>query len=334
MPIISVIIPVYNGEKTIRETIVSVINQTFTDWELIIINDGSQDKTLEIVENSQDSRIQIFSYPNSGQATSRNRGFSHSRGEFIAFLDADDLWTTDKLETQLQALQNNPQAVVSYSWSDCIDETGKFLRRGSHLTFSGDVFKNLLLINFLENGSNPLIRRQALTEVGEFESTLTPAEDWDMWLRLASRYHFIATPASQILYRVSANSSSGNIYKLEAGGVQVINRAFAQASDDLQYLKPQSLANLYKYLISKALEGQPERKRSLAASRFVWQAIINDPSLLQARVLLKVLLKIAITTLLPPQNAQALLTKTGNLANIQALHGYLKLDVSSITDNS
>lgn len=328
MPLISVITPVYNGEKTICETIFSVLNQTFTDWELIIINDGSQDGTLEIVESIQDFRIQIFSYPNSGQATSRNRGFSHSIGEYIAFLDADDLWTPDKLETQLQALQNNPQAAVSYSWSDSIDETGKFLRRGSHITLNGDIFKNLLLINFLENGSNPLIRRQALMEIGDFETSLTPAEDWDMWLRLATRYHFTAVPAAQILYRVSANSSSFNIFKLEAGGLQVINRASAVLPDEFQHLKRQSLANHYKYLINKALEGQPEKQRSLAASRFLWQAIINDPSFLKAGVIFKVLLKIVVTILLPSRIAQILLTKIGKLSDTQALYGYLQLDLS------
>src|SRR4028119_812278 len=112
MSLISVIIPVYNGEKTIQETIESVLNQTFTDFELIVINDGSQDATLEIVERIQDSRLKVLSYPNAGQAASRNRGLSHASGEYISFIDADDLWTPDKLEAQLRALQDNPQAAV------------------------------------------------------------------------------------------------------------------------------------------------------------------------------------------------------------------------------
>jgi glycosyltransferase involved in cell wall biosynthesis len=117
MPLISVIIPVYNGEKTIKETIEAVLNQTFSDFELIVINDGSQDSTLDIVSSIQEARIKVFSYPNAGQAISRNRGLSHACGEFIAFLDADDLWTPDKLEAQLKALQANPQAGVAYSWT-------------------------------------------------------------------------------------------------------------------------------------------------------------------------------------------------------------------------
>ncbi|MGA9380619.1 MAG: glycosyltransferase family A protein, partial [Phormidium sp.] len=137
MPLISVIIPAFNSEKTIRETIESVLHQTFSDFELIVINDGSTDAILEIVTSIKDPRIKVFSYPNTGVAASRNRGFSHSCGEFIAFLDADDLWTADKLEAQLKALQENPQAAVAYSWMDNIDESGKFFSSSFHITENG-----------------------------------------------------------------------------------------------------------------------------------------------------------------------------------------------------
>lgn len=334
MPLISVIIPVYNGEKTINETIESVLNQTFQDFELIVINDGSNDATLKIVESINDLRIKIFSYPNAGPNPARNRGISQANGEYISLIDADDLWVFDKLETQLQALQANPEVAVAYSWSDYIDESSKFLRRGSHISATGNVYQHLLLSNFLENGSNPLIRKQALVEVGGFHESLTHAEDWDMWLRLASRYHFMAVPSSQILYRVSRDSSSCNIYKLESGCLQVINQAFAQAPESLQYLKRYSLANLYKYLTSKALEGSVERSNGFTAARFLWQAIRNDPLLLRAPVLVKVLFKIAAIALFPSPVAQILLTKVGKLSDVQALYGYMQLDPSIINSKS
>ncbi len=318
MPLISVVIPVYNGEKTIRETIESVLNQTYRDFELIVINDGSQDATVEIVESIQDPRIKLLSYPNAGQAESRNRGVSHAVGKFIAFLDADDLWTPDKLEAQLKALQANPQAAVAYSWTNYIDESSQFLRQGSYVSAAGDVFKNLLVVNFLENGSNPLIRAQALAQVGGFDGSVTPAEDWDMWLRLATRYQFVAVPSPQILYRVSTSSSSANVFKLEAGCLPAIERAFDQAPT-LRYLKPTCLANIYKYLTFKALEGLPGRDRAIVALRFLWNASINDPSLFRRRIIWKVLLKIAIAILLPPQVAQELLTKRKQLANLDSL---------------
>jgi glycosyltransferase involved in cell wall biosynthesis len=324
MPLISVITPVYNGEKTIKETIESVLNQTFQDFELIVINDGSQDATVEIVKQVEDSRLKLFSYPNAGQATSRNRGVSQAVGKYIAFLDADDLWTADKLDAQLQTLQANPQAAVAYSWTNCIDESSQFLRRGSYITAIGDVYAKLLLINFLENGSNPLIRAEALAEVGEFDASLTPAEDWDMWLRLAAHYQFVVVPSPQVLYRVSANSSSSNISKLEASCLQVIERAFRDAPESLEHLKNLSLGNLYKYCTFKAIEGRYEQQQGLAAVRYLWHSVRYDPLLLRSRVIWKVLLKIATLVILPPQQAQALLTKFQRLFNTTTLLGYLQ----------
>ena len=326
MPLISVIIPVYNGERTIRETIESVFNQTFTNLELIVVNDGSQDATLEIVNSIQDPRLKVFSYPNARQAASRNRGFSHSTGEFIAFLDADDLWTPNKLESQLKALEDNPQAAVAYSWSHCIDEKGKFLREASHSTTNGDVYAKLLLCNFLDNGSNPLIRRQALIEVGGFDESLTPAEDWDMWLRLAARYHFVALPYPQILYRQSANSQSANLLPMASACVRVIEHNFNQAPASLQPLKRHSFANLYKYLIFRCFEQFPTRSRALVAAKFLWGAVSNDPSLLQRRVTWKVLVTIALVVLFSPQFAQRVIRKTKRLTALYTIILYMQLE--------
>ncbi len=303
MPLISVVIPVYNGEKTIRETINSVLNQTFTDFEIVIINDGSQDATSEIITSIKDDRIKLFSYSNSGVSASRNRGIASACGEFIAFLDADDLWTSDKLEAQLKALQDNPQAAVAYSWTDYIDESGQFLYPGSYITLSGDVYAELLVKNFTENGSNPLIRKDALLQIGGFDEALFGPEDWDLFLRLAARYHFVAVPRPQILYRICANSTSSNILRQEAQCLKVIERAFEQAPESIQHLKKQSLANLYQYLTFRVLEGTLERQKSLLAARFLWQAIYNDPSLLRQRTKLIAIVygKIAATVILPKQ---------------------------------
>ncbi len=326
MPLISVIIPVYNGEKTIRETIESVLNQSFQDFEIIVIDDGSKDSTLEVVNSIQDPRLKVFSYPNARQAASRNRGFSHSAGEFIAFLDADDLWTPNKLEAQLKALQDNPQAAVAYSWSNCIDETGQFLREASHSTLSGDVYPKLLLCDFLDNGSNPLIRRQALIEAGSFDESLPPAEDWDMWLRLAAHYHFVAVPYPHILYRQSPNSESANLSRMASACARVIEQAFTQAPNSLQHLKKHSLANLYKYLIFRCFERFPTRSRALVAATFLWSAASNDPSLLRRRVTWKILLTILLVVLLSPQLAQRVIRKTKRLSNLHIILLHMRLE--------
>lgn len=327
MPKISVVIPVYNGAKTIRETLESVLNQTFSDFELIVIDDGSSDSTVNIVNQIQDSRLKVFSYSNAGTAMSRNRGIYQSTGEYISFIDADDLWTADKLEAQLKALENNPQTAVAYSWTNCIDESSKFLRRGGHTTANGDVYAQLLVVNFLANGSNPLIRKQALKEVGEFDKSLVGTEDWDMWLRLAARFHFVAVPTPQILYRQIPDSVSSNVARQEKEVLKAINLAFSRAPESLGYLKKYALANNYKYLIYKALQGTPTKEKAFASMRFLYHAVINDPSLLKARVIWKVVLKAGAIALFPSPVAQALFNKFEKLANTSTIMGYLKLNV-------
>ena len=305
MPLISVVIPVYNGEKTIAETIESVLNQSFSNFEIVVINDGSQDSTLDVIASIQDPRIKIFSYPNAGLSASRNRGISQSSGEFIAFLDADDLWTPDKLEAQLTALQENPNAAVAYSWTDFIDETSQFLKPGPHFTISGDVYAELLRGNFLANGSNPLIRRQALIKVGSFDVSFSGVADWELYLRLATHYHFVAVPSPQILYRLSANSMSTNLFKQEADSIQFIEQAYAQAPESLQHLKKECFGFLYQYLIYKALEGSPGRQKGLKAAKLLWNYIKNAPSRHRLlRLKFSLLLKIMVAILLPHRRLQ------------------------------
>ena len=278
---ISVIIPVFNGEKTIQETIDSILNQTFQNIELIIINDGSTDSTVQIINNISDSRIKLFSYANGGLSTSRNRGISLAQGEYISFIDADDLWTPDKLESQWQALQENPQADVAYSWTDYIDESSNFLKSGRRIKANGDAFSKLLLFNFLENGSNPLIRQKALEKVGDFDRSICTAGDKDMWLRLAANYNFVCVEKPQILYRISTNSMSTNLKRQEAASLKVLERAFSNPkAEKLQHLKKQSLSYLYQYLTFKAIEAPPQKRQTLTAVYFLWNYIKNNPRLL------------------------------------------------------
>ena len=308
LPKISVIIPAYNSEKTIKQTIQSVLNQTFFDLELIVINDGSQDSTIEVIAEIEDSRIKVFSYPNAGGNVSRNRGLHLAVGEFVSFLDADDLWTPDKLHSQLKALQENITAKVAYSWTDYIDKNGEFILSGKRVNLNGNVYENLLLNNFLENGSNPLICRKSLIKLGSFDESLSAAQDWDMWLRLASKFDFICVPFVQILYRISANSVSSNLVRQEKSCLQVLKRAYkersslqdATARSTLKHNWNISLANLYKYLTCKALQMPFNKKKCLAAAIFLWKYFLYDPSRLQnIDFTLKLLLKIFIILIMP-----------------------------------
>ncbi|MEH2297126.1 glycosyltransferase [Nostoc sp.] len=309
MTSISVIIPSYNSEKTIKTTIESVLSQSFSDLELIIINDGSTDSTLEIISNFQDSRIKIFSFENSGGNISRNRGLKHAAGKFVSFLDADDIWTADKLARQLQALQENLGVMVAYSWTDYIDENGEFLLSGMHITVNGDVYEKLLVSNFLENGSNALIQRVAIIELGGFDESLNAGQDWDMWLRLACKFDFVCVPSVQILYRISPNSLSSNLARQEKGCLQVLKKAYQVRPLTDKNICSLSLANLYMYLTCKALQQPFSPYKGTLAARFIWKYLLNDSSRFKRiNLILKLLFKIAVILILPTTLSTRLLT--------------------------
>ncbi|MFQ4144065.1 glycosyltransferase [Chlorogloeopsis sp. ULAP02] len=313
MPIISVIIPTYNSEKTIKYTIESVLHQTFTNFEIIIINDGSQDSTLDIISQINDARIKVFSFDNAGANVSRNRGLKLACGEFVSFLDSDDLWTSNKLEQQLEALQQNYGAVVAYSWTDYINEKGEFLLSGTHIAVNGDVYEQLLVTNFFENGSNPLIKKYALIELGGFDECLEAGQDWDMWLRLAAKYHFVAVPSVQILYRISPNSLSSNLIRQEKVSLQVLEKSYKQRPATFQDTWNKSLANIYKYLLCKSLQPPLNRQKAFLGAKFLWKFFINDQYRFQRNSFnLRILMKIVMIILLPPNFIEAFLTSINN----------------------
>lgn len=327
-PKISVIIPVYNGEKTIQKTIESVFKQTWQNFELIVINDGSQDATLEVLSSIQDPRLRLLSYSNAGVSSSRNRGITQATGEYISFLDADDLWTADKLEAQLQALEKHPEAAVAYSWTDAIDEFDQFLHPDSRCTLSGNVYPNLLLATFLSNGSNAMIRKTAFQEVGIFDDSLKAAEEWEMWIRLAAKYPFVVVPKVQVLYRLSPHSASTNLIQHETDSLKVIERAFCQAPPSLQYLKQQSLGNLYKYLTFKSLNTNTKLQQAMIPIRLFLKTVKYDSSLLFKGITVKVLFKILVMTIFSKKQVPEVLNKFKNVTNTSTLLGYINLNIS------
>ncbi len=286
------------------------MKQTWQDFELIVINDGSQDATLEVLSSIQDPRLRILSYSNAGLASSRNRGITEATGEYISFLDADDLWTPDKLEAQFQALEEHPEAAVAYSWTDYIDQSSQFLHSGRHITINGNVYQHLLVNNFLENGSNPLIRKQALNQVGGFDSSINSVADWDMWVRLAALYQFVAVPLPQILYRVSTHSMSSQIKNQERECLKVIEKAFEQAPESLQSLKRKTLAQLYKYLMWKIFQQQPNPKQCLILMEYLINYSTHEPEWKkEIKFIFIMFIKSLTTLILPSRFSQKILKK-------------------------
>ena len=305
MPIISVIIPAYNAELTILETIASVQQQTLSDFELIVINDGSTDKTLELLGTVQDPRLKIYSYSNGGLPVARNRGIYNAIGDFISFLDADDLWTSDKLEKQLAALQKHPEAGVAYSWTCNMAEKGDSFYPGQSVSFEGNVYAKLLVGgNFISSGSNCLIRRLAIESVGEFDFALRSCEDWDFYLRLAARWPFIVVPKHQILYRQSSGAMSSKIDVMEKYALIVLERAFKAAPPELQSLKNQSLSTLYQYLAGMYLARITKGDEVRQAGHKLQMSIRLYPQTLFTKTTQRYVLKWLMMQILSPKIAK------------------------------
>ncbi len=317
MPSISVIVPAYNAERTILETVNSVLQQTFTDFELIVIDDGSTDQSAQLLQAIADPRLKVFSYPNGGASVARNRGMEHATGEYFSFLDADDLWTSDKLQLQLDALQAHAEAGVAYSWTCNMSPTGEAFYPGLCATHTGNVQAQLLVSNFLASGSNGLIRRNAIASAGAFDPALDAYEDWDYFLRLAARWTFVVVPKYQILYRQSPGGRSSKIATLEQCSQIVIDRAFRAAPPELQPLKQQTLAVNYQYLAGLCLAYADQPERMLQAGEVIWKAIQAFPPILLEKQTQRYALKWLLMRLLSPQIATQF-TRPVGLANRMA----------------
>ncbi len=280
-PLVTVVIPAYNEAETIADAINSVLQQTFTDFELLIIDDGSSDTTASIAATVPDTRVQVLSFENQGLAASRNRGIRHAAGELIAFLDADDLWTSDKLRSQVKALQHQPEAALVYSWTDCIDEKNQFLRHGSHVHAEGHVYELLLSRNFMDNGSSPMVRKRAFNETGIFDESYRAGEDWDMWLRLAHRYPFTCVPSVQVLYRIRKQSMMSDVEQQFECVTAILHKGLERlpASPERECIKRTATANIYKYLSVRLVETGNSRQHGLQAGRYWWSFVKTTPAL-------------------------------------------------------
>lgn len=301
MPEISVIIPAYNAERTIAETVQSVLNQTFVDFELIIVNDGSTDGTATAIEQFCDARIRFLSFENAGVSVARNRGIASATGRFIAFLDADDLWTPEKLASQHASLETNPEAGVAYSWNTFIDERGNSLGRQNPVYFEGNVYSELLVCDFLVCGSTILVRREAIADAGEFDPELINYQTIDYWRRLARQWSFVLVPEYQIVRRVVSGSHSSNLERHEKFMMLAIDKSFRDAPDELQHLKNKSKGFHYQHLAHKFLERKQDRNGIHLAGQKLWAAIEHYPPLLLNRNMQRTLRNWMLLTLFRPK---------------------------------
>jgi glycosyltransferase involved in cell wall biosynthesis len=216
LPLVSVIIPAYNAATFIAETLESVLSQIYQQIEVIVVDDGSKDETSTIVRQfaARDRRVRLIQQANAGVAAARNCAIQNSQGEFIAPIDADDIWYPQKLDKQVQCLIHADSKVgLVYCWSAHIDEAGSFTGGCNSGDRQGNILMDLVYRDFIGNGSVPLIRRTCIDQIGGYDKSLRDrsaqgCEDWNIALRVAEYYEFRVVPEILVGYRQAFGSMS------------------------------------------------------------------------------------------------------------------------------
>jgi len=308
MPKISVIIPVYNAMAYLPETITTVLEQTYTDFEVVIVNDGSTDKIEEWIVQVSDPRIKLVSQANLGVSEARNNGIRKSQGEYLAFLDADDLWESTKLAKQVQVLDCHPKVGLVYTWVAYIDEQGNSTGRVVRNQQEEDVWQELTKLNLIECGSVAMVRRQCFEECGVFDSDFVGnfLEDWDMWLRIARTYPFKVVKEPLVYYRQIASSASRNWEAMAKSYQLVIEKTFANATWQELPLRNRSYGTANLVLAWKAIQSQTKDYKQ--ASYFRHQALSHDLWLFFSKEYFRLSIAITIMRWLGPNGYQRFLS--------------------------
>ncbi|MBW4508773.1 MAG: glycosyltransferase family 2 protein [Scytonematopsis contorta HA4267-MV1] len=292
MPKVSVIVPAYNSMKYLPETLESILQQTFQDFEVLIINDGSSDNIVEWFSQIEDPRVKLISQTNKGLSSARNTGITNSQGEYIALLDSDDTWEKTKLEKQVNYLNQNSSIAVVHTWIKLIDEQGKSTGRILKSYAQGSILREVIEQNVIACLS-VIARRCCFESVSGFDENLRSLEDWDIWIRIAKDYQFAVIQEPLANYRQIPTSMSKNYQVMEQSFHTVIEKTFNTLPTDLLYLKNNSYGNANICLAWKALQSETQDLKQ--ASIFHSAALQHNPKLRFTREYMRLSLAIFIT---------------------------------------
>lgn len=281
-PTVSVIMPAYNAARFIDQTIESVLQQTFTDFELLIVDDGSTDRTLEIANEYalRDRRIQVISQANQGVSATRNHGVRLAKGNLLAFLDADDIWQPDKLAAHVEHFATNPNLVVSFARVEFISLEGSPVGQISTSRLINLKPEDFLYENPTTTMSNLIARAEVFSLVGGFAEDMSYSEDLEWLFRVmchnrkeSSPWQIEGLDRILIYYRASPSGLSASLYRMEAGWDLLIDRARAYAPEIVK--KHYSLARAIhlRYLARRAFRLNLPPKVGLD---FINRAIASD----------------------------------------------------------
>lgn len=276
MPKVTVVIPAYNAMTYLPETLDSVLKQTLTDIEVLIINDGSTDHIVSWASEITDSRVHLIFQRNQGLPGARNTGIIHAQGEYVAFLDADDLWEPTKLEKQAHCLDSKPEVGLVYTWTLLVDQQGKSTGVVTAAHIEGNVWEKLLLGDVVGSGSSAMIRRSCFETVGLFDTELTSIEDCDMWVRIAAHYSLAVIKEVLVYYRQHSRNMSRDYNKMMQNSRLKIEKKFQNVPFELLYLRPRAYGHAFLWLAWKIMFDGGESEK---ASFFSQQAILHYPQM-------------------------------------------------------
>jgi glycosyltransferase involved in cell wall biosynthesis len=276
-PLVSVIIPAYNAAKYIKQTIDSVLSQKLTNYEIIVIDDGSTDQTSQIIASYDHDIIYVFQ-ENRGQGAARNAGLQLARGDLISFLDADDLWCPDALLLLVQMLAKRPNIDVVYCWWEYVDEHGRELPEKGRYSQRGNLLDSLLLSNRFPIMTS-LTRRTCIDKINGFDESRCITEDWDFWLRLAKNgCQFEYLPHVLAKYRFHGNNWTLDVRNRQRDYIGVLDKFFGTGDypKRVQVIRSKAYGQVYltSALYYFSQDKLPEGKEELLKAVDIWPEII------------------------------------------------------------
>jgi glycosyltransferase involved in cell wall biosynthesis len=252
---VSVVIPTLNYGEFIGDAIESVLSQTHKAFEVIVVDDGSYDDTERVVR-SYGQNVKYLHQKNAGVSSARNRGIAESRGDFVAFLDADDFWLPEKIEKQVRKItEDNRTGLVHCGINEFDDSTGETLQlhlNGKEGFLAQDLalFKQPVIIG---PGSTVMVAREVFNDVGAFDTRLKHAEDWEFCFRVSMKYRIGFVPEILVNYRNHGINATKNVAEMERSALIAWNNVFDTEDETIAKLRRQSFGNLHKVIAGSYL---------------------------------------------------------------------------------
>lgn len=280
-PLVSVIVPAFNAGQTLGSTLASVLDQTFTDFEVVVVDDGSTDDTSEVSRRAGEP-VRCIRTTNQGVSNARNRGVAESAGEYLAFLDADDLWLPEKLKRQVEALDAADQTIGgTYVGVITVDPQLNETRRAQANHFS-DLCESLLLYSSVipSSPSSLMVRREVDQHIGGFNPKFSQCADWDYLLRLSLATTLKPVPEHLVMHRAGDWNMSRNIDLLERDTFAVLDEFFAdEEGNGYRSLEEQCYSNHWMILSGSYLHARDpwQSLRCLSRGLFIWPRNVVRP---------------------------------------------------------